>query len=94
MEDLSPPIDINVIVVIARSREADLVELRVRAHRSYGLETSTRMSVDPDTIEIYRRVEPCDLLDRGFVIGERVVSESSRTEVIEVTSSVGATTPR
>ena len=90
MEDFSPPIDVDVVVVIARSSEAHLVEVGVGAHGSHRLEATARVSINPDTVEV-NGVRLGDLLNSGLVIGQGVVTQLSYAVAVEVTSSEGAT---
>ena len=90
MEDFSPPIDVDVVVVIARSCEAYLIEVGVGAHCGHRLEATARVPINPDAVEV-DGVRLGDLLDSGLVIGQGVITQLSYAIAVEVTSTEGAT---
>ena len=90
MEDFSPPIDVDVVVVIARSSEAYLVEVGVGAHGSHRLEATARVPINPDAVEV-NRVRLGYLLDSGLVIGQGVITQLPYAIAVEVTTTEGAT---
>ena len=75
VEGFSPPLGVDIIVVIARCPHCHLVELGMAEQCSGCHKTSTRMSVNPHSVKVCARIFFCNLPYYGYVIVYGIVAQ-------------------
>src|SRR5690606_37762044 len=69
---LAPEETVRAVVVIARTGDRDLEEVRVAENRVGGGESAAGMAVDADAVDVDPLVARGELADRGDVIRDAV----------------------
>ena len=72
---LAPRVVVDVVLVVARLREAGLEEIGIDEHRRRRHEAAARVAPDAHAIDVDERVAPGELLDRGLLVGQPVVAQ-------------------
>ena len=72
--NLHPPFIVNPVIMIAGRRNCRRIKLRIRTNSRSRHETASWMSVNPHLRTIYERITGCQLLNRIFIIRQRIVA--------------------
>ena len=71
----SPPLIINIVIVISRRRNSCCIEIRIGTKSCCGHKTASGMPENSDFFYIDKRITVCQLLDTVFIVCQSIIPE-------------------
>src|SRR6185312_3788503 len=85
---LAPVVLVVAIIVVAALGPTDLEEPRITEHRVRGRIAPAGMSPDADAREVHPRIGGTELVERGDLVGQRVVAHLAVPQALECRRAV------
>ena len=86
VEGFTPPLGVDVVVVIAGSRDRHFVEIRSGKNCGSCHKSSSGMSVDSHSGDVCKWITVCNLLNHSVVVVKSVVTQIAVAVAVELSS--------